>query len=146
MMRHLLTVALCWGLCGVARAADAVSPSCPDLSGRFACPASETYKQAAMTVVVSNDLVAKTYRFEYDGKRSSELTADGVKRAGKKGGKWSRNSCKVGALRTETFSSEKSAEVASWSEQRINKDGDYEVTVTGGKISLVCRRAAAAKP
>ena len=120
--------------------AFAAETACPDLSGTFLCPASERYKQAAMTVEVRNDLPAKAYTFVYDGKRSVKLSADGARKHDKKTKKWSRDFCRGDALVTERFASADAAKAAAWSEQRINKAGDYEVTATGGKVALVCRR------
>lgn len=127
-------------------ASVAVAAPCPDLSGKFACPASKRYKQAAMTVDVAmaNEPSGVVYSYRYNGApEPTTVNADGQRRFQAQKKRWQVDSCRDGALVSETFASEKSAKVVKWSKQRINASGDYEVTITGGKVSMLCKRVAA---
>lgn len=129
-----------------ARAADAKPDAkpdvCPDLSGTFACPAVERYKQKAMTITVKDDPAAKTYEFSYgDGSPAVKISADGKrKRSGKT---WSSYVCRQEALIQIVFSDAKTKKSSGGSKQRLDKDGSYEVSGPDGKVTLLCPRAKA---
>lgn len=126
----------------LSRAAEAKADACPDLSGKFACPAVERYHQKAMSILVQNDLAAKTFNFSYDdGSPAATIVANGKrKQAGGKKKSWSRYFCRDHALMQAAFKDAKATKASGGSSQRINKDGDYEVAGPDGKVTLVCRR------
>jgi hypothetical protein len=126
-----------------AKAAAAKGAVCPDLSGKFECPAVERYHQKAMTITVANDLAARTFQFAYDdGSPAVNVSADG-KRKGGDGRKkaWSSYVCRDGSLFQLVFTDAKTKKASGGSRQRLNKDGDYEVSGPDGTVTLVCRRA-----
>lgn len=127
-----------------AKAVPSKSAACPDFSGKFECPAVERYKQKAMTITVSNDLAAKSYQFGYDdGSPAVTIVADGRRKGG--GGKktWSSYVCRDRALYQLDFSDAKTKKSTGGSRQRLDKDGNYEVSGPDGKVTLLCRRAKA---
>lgn len=123
-----------------ARAADAKKDACPDLSGKFSCPAVARYKQKALTITVKSDPAARTYEFSYDdGAPPVKVAADGKReRSGKV---WSSYVCRDSALIQIVFKDAKTKKAGGGSRQRLDKDGRYEVSAPDGKVTLLCPRA-----
>lgn len=116
--------------------------ACPDLSGKFECPAVARFKQKAMTITVKDDPGAKTFEFAYDdGSPAVKVAANG-KRKGS-GKIWSSYVCRDRSLIQIVFKNAKTMKASGGSRQRLDKNGDYEVSGPDGKVSLLCRRAKA---
>lgn len=122
-------------------ASVSASATCPDLGGEFLCPPSERYKQPKeYAVSVEKSPFADEYTFKYASGNTAVLKADGKRNYSKEQKQWVRHSCDGKALLTEHFKTEKADKAAAWSKQEIDSDGNYKVTVTGNKVSLLCKR------
>ena len=125
-----------------AKAVPSKSAACPDFSGKFECPAVERYKQKAMTITVANDLATKSFTFAYDnGSPAVTVVADGKRKGGGVRKTWSSYVCRDGSLFQLVFADAKTKKSSGGSKQRLDKDGDYEVSGPDGKVTLLCRRA-----
>jgi hypothetical protein len=116
--------------------------ACPDLTGRYTCPAVARYKQKEMTITVKSEPAAKTYEFSYsDGSPEAKVSADG-KRV-QSGKTWSSYVCRDKALIQIVFKDAKTKKPSGGSKQRLDKEGRYEVTGPDGKATLLCPPAKA---
>jgi hypothetical protein len=120
--------------------AAALKSVCPDLTGTFACPAIERFKQKAMTLTVKSEPAAKTFEFSYDnGAKPVKVVADGAREP--LGKQYSSYVCRDSALIQIVFPDRKTKKARAASKQRLDKDGSYEVSGPDGKVTLLCPRA-----
>jgi len=123
-----------------ALGAQAKGDACPELSGKFACPAVARYKQKAVTFEVKDDPAAKTFEFIYDdGSPAVKISADGKRRPS--GKTWASYVCRDQALIQIAFKDAKTKKPGGASKQRLDKDGAYELSGPDGKVALRCPRA-----
>lgn len=125
---------------GTRKAGTRTDDACPDLSGKFECPAVASYKQKALILMVKN--AAKTFEFGYDdGTPAVKIAANGKRtRSGKS---WSSYVCRNKSLIQLVFKDANNKKSIGGSRQRLDKDGSYEVSGPDGKVTLLCPRAKA---